>query len=184
MNAVESEEQLGLDQEDQPETREEEEEPETEIQTTEIQDDGILVEQVNQLYLQIDKPSLPTALEIGQLLAKKKATLEHGHWRPWVDAHFRPEMARTLRRWVTLHKKRDKLVNVTTLSEAYQVTASTWTPRKAKPESKEMADLREDIQAEWKQHLEQLFGGYSRHKLKVAYQEGIRALRKKLDKVR
>ena len=182
MNAVESEEQLGLDQEDQPEAQEGE--PEPEFQTTEIQDDGIPVEQVNQLYLQIDKPSLPTALERDQLLAKKKATLKHGRWRPWVDAHFRPEMARTLRRGVTLHKKRDKLVNVTTLREAYQVAASTWTPRKAKPESKEMADLREDVQAEWKQHLEQMFGGYSRHKLKVAYQEGIRALRKKLDQVR
>jgi len=178
MNAVESEEQLGLDQEDQPEAQEGE--PETEIQTTEIQDDGILVEQVNQLYLQIDKPSLPTALEIGQLLAKKKATLEHGQWRPWVDAHFRPEMARTLRRWVTLHKKRDKLVNVTTLSEAYQVTASLRTPRKPKPESKELMDLREDVQAEWKEHLEQMFGGYPKEDLKVAYQEGIKLLRQKL----
>ena len=67
------------------------------------------------------KTTLESAVEIGQLLSVKKASLAHDEWTPWVKTLPFTHMAAW--RYMNLWENRDKLNTVLSLQDAYKLLA-------------------------------------------------------------
>lgn len=72
------------------------------------------------------KTSLEKALRIGELLTQQKDDMKHGEFMPWVKKNLPFITDRTARRWMNLHKNRDRLKmdSVSDLTTAYKLLES------------------------------------------------------------
>jgi hypothetical protein len=60
------------------------------------------------------------AVEIGQLLADKKAELKHGEFTPWVKSNL-VFTDRTARNYMKLYENREKVLQAGSISDAYKM---------------------------------------------------------------
>jgi len=91
---------------------------------TQVIRDGI-VSEINTLHSKnvgAAKSTIGRAIRIGQLLTKKKSTLKHGEWMPWLEKNIDFD-DRTARRYINCfeNKERLKLDSVSNLADAYRL---------------------------------------------------------------
>jgi len=66
--------------------------------------------------------SMQDAIRIGELLTEIKAELKHGEWLPWIKQSL-PFSQQTANRYMRIYENREKLLNVSNLTEAYKFLA-------------------------------------------------------------
>jgi hypothetical protein len=108
---------------------------------------GVLTARINATYREVEslaRSTIETGIELGGMLAEKKAALAHGEWLPWLRGNFEGS-ERHAQRFMQLYSERDRLladptrVSDLSLSGAFKEIA---TPRQKElpspaPEKKE-----------------------------------------------
>ena len=77
------------------------------------------IEQLHNEIVDHVRISVSKAIRIGELLTEQKAELRHGRWLRWLEENV-PFGRKTADRYRRLYKYREKMVNVTNLTEAYR----------------------------------------------------------------
>lgn len=114
-------------------------------------------ERINGLHKEIENAlhqSLNNAIEIGQLLTDAKKALPHGQFTSWIETNC-IFTDRTARRYMKLHKERDKLKNAAGIQEAYQLLREPKTDTVSELEPQDLAGL-EAVISESKETVEQV----------------------------
>lgn len=79
------------------------------------------IDEINELHDGIEgRRALADAIQIGEKLVEVKTSLDHGQWKPWVQAHLHFNL-RTAQRYMQVAAEEEALKSdsVTLLSEAY-----------------------------------------------------------------
>lgn len=121
-------------------------------------------DQIKVLLAELDrtlKMSVEKAIRIGQLLTEQKSDMDHGQFLPWLESNF--EMSeRTARKYMMLHRYRDKTALNADLQEAYQQIEYIEREEKAEQQKHDDALIRERIKTGskpegWNRSLEYQF---------------------------
>jgi hypothetical protein len=81
------------------------------------------VDEIRSLNSQLNglaQKTVAVASRIGELLTHVRGAVKHGQWLPWIDQNA-PFSRKSADNYIWIFENRDKLVNVTNLSEAYHV---------------------------------------------------------------
>jgi len=64
------------------------------------------------------RQSLNNAIRIGEILSQVKGAVKHGEWLPWIK-EFAPFSIKTAERYMACFENREKIANLTNLTDAY-----------------------------------------------------------------